>query len=113
LEFFGCPKEHGGDEFFIKKMVLHAAPPFWQSNFLNFHPTYPHYRMATKNDGAYAIILVEKKIIPHFPILVDKRILVTIQWCGCVRWRPKFFSCHLMVGICQMAINFFQLPKRT
>jgi hypothetical protein len=61
----------GGDEFFIKKMVLHVAPLFWQLQNFNFHPTYPHYRMAIKNNGVYAIILAEKKIIPHFPILAD------------------------------------------
>jgi hypothetical protein len=27
--------------------------------------------MAIKNNGVYAIILAEKKIIPHFPILAD------------------------------------------
>jgi hypothetical protein len=73
------------------------VPCFWWLKIFNRHPTYPHCWIAIENSGAYATILEGTKIIPHFPILTDRRISVTIQRC----------ECHLMVGVCWMATEFF------
>jgi hypothetical protein len=33
-----------------------------------------------------------KKIIPHFYILGNRRISITVQWCGYVGWQLNFFN---------------------
>jgi len=51
LKFFGCPKGHGGDDYFFKNDITCPPPPplpFWQPKNFNRHMTYPHCQMVTK-----------------------------------------------------------------
>ncbi len=87
---------------------------WWQKNF-GCHSTCPHHWMSIE------IFLIAEKGVgmcygrkqPPFFVSGDQKILIAIQWCGCVEWRPKFFGRHLTMGLCPIATKFFWLPSHT
>ncbi len=110
LKNFGRPKGHGGMRFFQNWYYMHL-PLFWRSKNFNRHPTYPTIRWQPKGVGPMLSFLGKF----FFPFLQswNQRILVAIQWCGCLGWWPEFFSCHSTMGLCRTTIKVFLSPFDT
>ncbi len=85
--------------FFFKNDIT-CTPCFWQRKNFSHHPTYPHHQMAIeifwspKGIGPMLSFCKKTKNHPLLSFLGNWKNLVAIRWCGCVKWRPKFFSCH-------------------
>ncbi len=99
LKFFSCPRRHGlGMIFFQKWYYMHplflATEKFQSPSNIPPPSNGDRNFLITKRDRAYAIILQKTKNHPLLSFLGNWKNLVAIRWCGCVKWRPKFFSCH-------------------
>ncbi len=120
---FGC--QHYNDQKFVVTLLYgdrnySIAIEQWQSlewwpNVFDPHPTHPHHHMAIKIfqllKGVQASAIISEKQ-PMLSFLGNQKILVTIWWCGCVKWQSKFFGCHPtikgMSNSDQMLLRAFQ-----
>ncbi len=107
---FRSPKRAWGYAVF-SKFILHAPPFFLVIEKFQSPSNIPHHQMTTER--GWPMLSFSKNffflLLSH---LGYQRILVAIQWCACLGWQPKFFSCHSTMGLCQTATKGFFITTR-
>ncbi len=99
-------------------------PTLWQSKIWSkgwfYFQKWYYMHFPFFGDRKILVAIWDTPIVEWWPkgvgplsLLGNRRISITIQWCGFVEWQTKFFGYRPMMWICQMVIKFFQLPSYT
>ncbi len=91
----------------------------WRPNFFSHHLTHPHHQLTTKifrwpNKAWGNCFFKNDMTCTHPPLNCWRmKISIAIWHTPIIGLQLKFFSHHLMVGVCQMAIKKYWSPSNT